>query len=47
MFGRDISLLTGFCYKSGLYIQFDFKVIIEDSNYKIKIQLQKVNESSY
>ena len=30
MCGREISLLTDFCYKPGLYIQFDFKFTIED-----------------
>jgi hypothetical protein len=42
MCGREISLLTGFCYKSGLYIRFDFKFKIEDYNYKIKIKLKLI-----
>jgi hypothetical protein len=33
----EVSLLTGVCYKSGLYIYFDFKIKIEDYNYKIKM----------
>jgi len=28
--GREISLLTGFCHKSGLYTEFDFAIKIED-----------------
>jgi len=29
MYKRGISLLTGFCYKSGLHVKFDFRIKIE------------------
>jgi hypothetical protein len=32
MCGREISLLAGFCYKSGLYVSFNY--------FKIKIKLK-------